>query len=139
MAHVLIVEARFYDHLNDMLVAGARAAIEAAGHTHDTVTVPGALEVPGAIALASDSERYDAFVALGVVIRGETYHFEIVSNESARGIMALTLDGLAIGNGILTTENEAQAIVRADPAQLDKGGGAAQAALAMMDLRARLG
>lgn len=139
MAHVLIVEARFYDHLNDMLVAGARAAIEAAGHTHDTVTVPGALEVPGAIALASDSDRYDAFVALGVVIRGETYHFEIVSNESARGIMALTLDGLAIGNGILTTENEAQAIVRADPAQLDKGGGAALAALAMLALRDRLG
>ena len=139
MAHVLIVEARFYDHLNDMLLAGARAAIEAAGHTHETVTVPGALEVPGAIALASDTSRYDAFVALGVVIRGETYHFEIVSNESARGIMVLTMDGLAIGNGILTTENEAQAIVRADPAQLDKGGGAAQAALAMMDLRDRLG
>lgn len=139
MAHVLIVEARFYNHLNDMLVAGARAAIEAAGHTHDTITVPGALEVPGAIALAADSDRYDAFVALGVVIRGETYHFEIVSNESARGIMALTLDGLAIGNGILTTENEAQAIVRADPAQLDKGGGAASAALAMLALRERLG
>ena len=85
MAHVLIVEARFYDHLNDMLVAGARAAIEAAGHSHDTVTVPGALEVPGAIALAADSDRYDAFVALGVVIRGETYHFEIVSNESEIG------------------------------------------------------
>ncbi|WP_426259940.1 6,7-dimethyl-8-ribityllumazine synthase [Sphingomonas sp. DC1100-1] len=139
MANILIVEARFYDHLNDMLLAGARAAIEAAGHTHETVTVPGALEVPGAIALASDTSRYDAFVALGVVIRGETYHFEIVSNESARGIMALTMDGLAIGNGILTTENEAQAIVRADPAQLDKGGGAALAAIAMMDLRAQLG
>ena len=138
MAHILIVEARFYDHLNDMLVAGARAALEAAGHTHDTITVPGALEVPGAIALA-DSDRYDAFVALGVVIRGETYHFEIVSNESARGIMALTLDGLAIGNGILTTENEAQAIVRADPGQLDKGGGAAQAALAMLALRESMG
>ncbi len=139
MANILIVEARFYDHLNDMLLAGARAAIEAAGHTHETVTVPGALEVPGAIALASDTNRYDAFVALGVVIRGETYHFEIVSNESARGIMALTMDGLAIGNGILTTENEAQAIARADPAQLNKGGGAAQAAIAMMDLRAQLG
>jgi 6,7-dimethyl-8-ribityllumazine synthase len=139
MANILIVEARFYDHLNDMLLAGARAAIEAAGHTHETVTVPGALEVPGAIALASDTSRYDAFVALGVVIRGETYHFEIVSNESARGIMALTMDGIAIGNGILTTENEAQAIVRADPGQLDKGGGAAQAAIAMMDLRAQLG
>ena len=137
MAHLLIVEARFYDHLNDMLLSGARAAIEAAGHSHETVTVPGALEVPGAIALASDTDRYDAFVALGVVIRGETYHFEIVSNESARGVMALTMDGLAIGNGILTTENEAQAIVRADPAQLDKGGGAALAALAMLELRRR--
>ena len=139
MANILIVEARFYDHLNDMLLAGARAAIEAAGHTHETVTVPGALEVPGAIALASDTSRYDAFVALGVVIRGETYHFEIVANESSRGIMALTMDGLAIGNGILTTENEAQAITRADPGQLDKGGGAAQAAITMMDLRTRLG
>lgn len=139
MARILIVEARFYDHLNDMLVAGARAAIEAAGHEAEVLTVPGALEVPGAIALAEESGRYDAFVALGVVIRGETYHFEIVSNESARGIMALTLDGIAIGNGILTTENEAQAIARADPAQLDKGGGAALAALAMLDLKERLG
>ena len=139
MARVLIVEARFYDRLNDLLLAGARRAIEAAGHGHDTVTVPGALEVPGAIALAAETGRYDAFVALGVVIRGETYHFEIVSNESARGIMALTLDGIAIGNGILTTENEAQAIHRADPAQADKGGGAAKAALAMLDLRQRFG
>src|ERR1041384_4437859 len=114
MAKILIVEARFYVHLNDLLLAGARAAIEAAGHAHETITVPGALEIPGAIALAAESGRYDAYVALGVVIRGETYHFEIVSNESARGIMALTLDGLAIGNGILTVENEAQAIVRAD-------------------------
>lgn len=135
MARVLIVEARFYDHLNDMLLAGARAAIEAAGHAHETVTVPGALEAPGAIALAVESGQYDAYVALGVVIRGETYHFEIVSNESARGIMALTMDGIAIGNGILTTENEAQAIVRADPKQLNKGGGAAEAALAMLALR----
>ena len=139
MAHILIVEARFYDHLNDMLIAGARAAIEGAGHTHEVLTVPGALEVPGAIAMAVETGRYDAFVALGVVIRGETYHFEIVSNESARGVMALTLDGIAIGNGILTTENEAQAIARADPAQLDKGGGAAKAALAMLDLKDRLG
>lgn len=112
MANVLIVEARFYDHLNDMLIAGARAAIEAAGHIAEVLTVPGALEVPGAIALAAESGRWDAFVALGVVIRGETYHFEIVAGESARGIMALTMDGVAIGNGILTTENEAQAIVR---------------------------
>jgi 6,7-dimethyl-8-ribityllumazine synthase len=138
MAHILIVEARFYAHLNDMLLRGARAAIESAGHTHETVTVPGALEIPGAVALATESGRYDAFVALGVVIRGETYHFEIVAGESARGLMALSMDGVAVGNGILTTENEAQAIVRADPAQLDKGGGAAQAALAMLDLRKRL-
>lgn len=139
MAHMLIVEARFYDHLNDMLIAGARAAIEAAGHSCEVLTVPGALEIPGAIALASESGQFDAYVALGVVIRGETYHFEVVSNESARGIMALTLDGLAIGNGVLTVEDEAQAIRRADPAQLDKGGGAAQAALAMLALRERFG
>lgn len=135
MARILIVEARFYDHLNDMLLAGARRAIEQAGHHHETVTVPGALEIPGALALAAETGRYDAYVAIGVVIRGETYHFEIVSNESARGIMALTMDGIAIGNGILTTENEAQAIYRADPDQADKGGGAAKAALAMLDLR----
>ncbi|GAA4829194.1 6,7-dimethyl-8-ribityllumazine synthase [Sphingosinicella ginsenosidimutans] len=135
MAHILIVEARFYAHLNDLLLAGARAAIEAAGHTHETVTVPGALEVPGAVAAASESARYDAYVGLGVVIRGETYHFEIVAGESARGLMALSLDGLAIGNGILTVENEAQALVRADPAQKDKGGEAARAALAMLALK----
>ena len=138
MRRILIVEARFYDHLNDMLVTGAVGAIEAAGYEVELVTVPGALEVPGAIAMAAESGRYDAFVALGVVIRGETYHFEIVSNESARGIMALTMDGIPIGNGILTTENEEQAIRRADPAQLDKGGGAAQAAIAMLELRQRL-
>ena len=137
MAHVLIAEARFYAHLNDLLLAGARAALEAAGHSHETVTVPGALELPAAISLASESGRFDAFVALGVVIRGETYHFEIVAGESARALMALTLDGLAIGNGILTVENEAQAIVRADPAQADKGGDAARAALALLDLKAR--
>jgi len=137
MAHLLIAEARFYAHLNDMLLAGARAAIEAAGHSHETVTVPGALELPAAIALASEGDTFDAFVALGVVIRGETYHFEIVAGESARGLVALTLDGVAVGNGILTTENEAQAIVRADPAQLDKGGDAAKAALALLELRAR--
>ena len=117
MARVLIVEARFYAHLNDMLLAGTRAAIEDAGHSHETITVPGALEIPGAIALAAESGRYDAFVGIGVVIRGETYHFEIVAGESARGLMALTMDGLAVGNGIHTTENEAQAIYRADPAQ----------------------
>jgi len=137
MANVLIVEARFYEHLNDLLLAGARAAIEAAGHSHETITVPGALEVPGAIALAAD--HYDAFVAIGVVIRGETYHFEIVAGESARAIMALTLDGLAIGNGILTTENEAQALTRARPTEKDKGGEAAKAALAMLALKKKYG
>jgi len=135
MAHFLIVEARFYDHLNDRLIAGARAALEATGHRVDILTVPGALEVPGAIALAAESGRYDGFVALGVVIRGETYHFEIVAGESARGIMALTMDGLAIGNGILTVENEAQALVRADPGQLNKGAGAAEAAMALLAIR----
>ncbi|NJC04872.1 6,7-dimethyl-8-ribityllumazine synthase [Sphingomonas kaistensis] len=137
MAHILIVEARFYEHLNDLLLAGARAAIEEAGHSHETLTVPGALEVPAAIAMADESGDFDAFVALGVVIRGETYHFEVVCNESARGIMELTLTGMAIGNGILTVENEAQALARADRAQMDKGGGAAAAALAMMALRQR--
>jgi 6,7-dimethyl-8-ribityllumazine synthase len=139
MARVLIVEARFYDHLNDLLIEGARAAIEAAGHSHETVTVPGALEVPAAIALAAETGRYAAFVALGVVIRGETYHFEIVAGESARGIMALTLDGLAVGNGILTVENEAQALARARPDEKDKGGEAAKAALAMLALKERFG
>jgi 6,7-dimethyl-8-ribityllumazine synthase len=138
MARLLIVEARFYAHLNDLLLAGARAAIEQAGHSHDTITVPGALEIPGAIALAIDSGRWDGFVALGVVIRGETYHFEIVAGESARGIMALTMDGAAIGNGILTVEDEAQALARARPDDKDKGGDAARAALAMIDLRDRL-
>ncbi len=135
MAHILIAEARFYAHLNDMLLAGAREAIEAAGHSHETITVPGALELPGAIALAAESGRFDAYVALGVVIRGETWHFEIVAGESARGLMALTMDGLAVGNGILTVENEAQAIVRANPQHANKGGGAAEAALALMELK----
>ena len=139
MAKFLIVEARFYDHLNDLLLEGARAALEDAGHHHDTITVPGALEVPGAISLAAESGRYDGYVALGVVIRGETYHFEIVAGESARGIMALTMDGLAIGNGILTVENEAQALTRAKPTEKDKGGEAAKAALAMLALKARFG
>lgn len=139
MANILIVEARFYGHLNDMLIAGAKAAIEAAGHESEVLTVPGALEIPGAIALALESDQYDGFVAIGVVIRGETYHFEIVAGESARAIMALTMDGIAIGNGILTVENEDQALVRADPAQKNKGGEAAEAALALLNLQERFG
>jgi 6,7-dimethyl-8-ribityllumazine synthase len=132
MAKFLIVEARFYEHLNDMLLAGARQALEDAGHVVDVMTVPGALEIPGAIALAADSGRYEGFVALGVVIRGETWHFEIVAGESARGIMALTMDGIPVGNGILTVEDEGQAVVRADPAQSNKGAGAAEAAMCLL-------
>jgi 6,7-dimethyl-8-ribityllumazine synthase len=135
MSTILLVEARFYPHLNDMLLEGARRAIGAAGHKHEVLTVPGALEIPGAIALAARSGRFCAFVGLGIVIRGETYHFELVSNESARGIMDLTLQGYAIGNGVLTVENEAQAIERCDPERLDKGGAAAKAALALFELR----
>ena len=134
MARFLIVEARFYADLNDKLIEGARAALADAGHEADVLTVPGALEIPGAIALAAESGQYDGFVAIGVVIRGETYHFEIVAGESARAIMALTMDGIAIGNGILTVESEIQAQVRADPAQKNKGGEAAQAAIALLDI-----
>jgi 6,7-dimethyl-8-ribityllumazine synthase len=137
MTKFLIVEARFYDHLNDMLVTGAKAALTAKGHEVEIITVPGALEIPGTIAMAAEAQQYDGFVAIGVVIRGETYHFEIVAGESARGIMALTMDGIAIGNGILTVENEEQAIVRADPKQKDKGGEAAVAAMALLNLQNR--
>ena len=139
MGKILIAEARYYDDLNNKLLDGARKALEAAGHSHETITVPGALELPGAIALASQTGRYDGYLAIGVVIRGDTYHFEIVANESARGIMALTIDGLAIGNAILTVEDRQQAEVRADPAQKNKGGEAARAVIAMMDLADRFG
>ncbi len=139
MARVLIVGAGFYSHIYDLQLKGARAALEAAGHQHELVEVPGALEIPAAIALAAETGRYDAFVAIGCVIRGETYHFEVVSNESARAIMALTLDGLAIGNGILTVENEEQALVRADPAKKNKAGEAVAAALAMLELKQKFG
>lgn len=139
MATILLAEARFYPHLSDMLLDGARAAIEAAGHKHETISVPGALELPAAISLTARSGRFCAFVALGVVIRGETYHFEIVAGESARALMELTLQGFAIGNGILTVENEAQAVERADPLRGNKGGDAARAALALYELRERYG
>ena len=139
MANILIVEARFYEHLNDMLIDGARSALQTEGHTVEILTVPGALEIPGAIALAAETGRFDAFVAIGVVIRGETYHFEIVAGESARGLMALTMDGIAIGNGIITVENEDQALARADKTRKDKGGEAARAALALLKLQERFG
>jgi 6,7-dimethyl-8-ribityllumazine synthase len=137
MSNILIVEARFYSAIADAQLEGARAALKAAGATHDVLTVPGALEIPAAIAFADASGDYDGYVALGCVIRGETYHFEVVAGESARAIMALTLDGLAIGNGILTVENEAQAWARARIAEKDKGGEAAKAALAMIDIKAK--
>jgi 6,7-dimethyl-8-ribityllumazine synthase len=143
--HLLIVEARFYDDLSDALLDGAKAACDAAGATYDVVTVPGALEIPAAITFALDAAEeggtdYDGFVALGTVIRGETYHFDIVANESCRAIMALSVDeSLAIGNGILTTENDEQAWTRAKRSELDKGGAAARAALTMIALRKKLG
>lgn len=141
---VLIVEGRFYDDLSDALLDGAKEALRARGATFDVVTVPGALEVPPAIALAEEmgrsplGVRYDGYVALGVVIRGETYHFEIVSDQSAAGIMQLGLKGLAVGNGILTVEDEDQAWARARASEGDKGGGAARACLDLIDLRPRL-
>lgn len=135
MSHFLIVEARFYDAIANALLTGAQAALTAANATFEVISVPGALEIPAAIALASESSSYDGFVALGTVIRGETYHFEVVASESARGLMALSLDGIAIGNGILTVENEAQAWARARITEKDKGGEAAKAALAMLALR----
>jgi 6,7-dimethyl-8-ribityllumazine synthase len=131
-AHILILEARFYGDLCDEMCRGAIAAIERAGATWERVAVPGALEIPGAIALAHETGLYHGYVALGCVLRGETTHYDIVSNESARGIMDLTLEGLCIGNGILTCENEAQAWARAKVDDMDKGGGAAEAALAMI-------
>ena len=139
MPNILIVEARFYTAIADAQLEGARAALAAAGASHDVITVPGALEIPAAIAFADASGTYDGYVALGCVIRGETWHFEVVAGESARAIMALTLDGMAIGNGILTVENEAQAWARARMAEKDKGGEAAKAALAMIALKTRFG
>jgi 6,7-dimethyl-8-ribityllumazine synthase len=143
--HLLIVEARFYDDLADALLAGAKSALHDAGATYDVVTVPGALEIPAAISFALDAaeeggREYDGFVALGCVIRGETYHFDIVANESARALMDLSVEeSLAIGNGILTVENDDQAWARARANEGDKGGFAARAALAMIELRRKLG
>jgi 6,7-dimethyl-8-ribityllumazine synthase len=141
-AHVLIIEARFYDGITDDLLAGAQTALTSAGATFDVVTVPGALEVAGAlaIALAAGTPRYAAAVAVGCIVRGETYHFEIVANESARGLTDLgTRHAFPIGNAILTVENEDQAVVRADPARGNKGGEAAEAALALLRMKRRLG
>ena len=137
--HFLIVEARFYDALADAQVAGAERALSKAGASWDRISVPGALEIPAAIAFAESGARhYDGYVALGCVIRGETTHYEIVCGESARALMDLAVaENLAIGNGILTVENSDQANVRADPKQKNKGGEAAKAALALLDLQIR--
>jgi 6,7-dimethyl-8-ribityllumazine synthase len=132
----LIVEARFYDDIADLLLAGATRALEHAEAAYDRVTVPGALEIPAAIRLALDGASYDAFVALGCVIRGATSHYDIVAGESARGLMDLAMQrGALIGNGILTTDDGRQARVRADPDGKDKGGGAARAALALLQIK----
>jgi 6,7-dimethyl-8-ribityllumazine synthase len=136
---ILVVVAPFYRDIADGLIAGARAALDDAGVAHETIEVPGALEIPTAIRLASRAGRFDAFVALGCVIRGETTHYETVCNDSSRGLTLLGLDGLCIGNGILTVENHGQAAVRADPRGQDKGGGAADAALHLVALARRFG
>jgi 6,7-dimethyl-8-ribityllumazine synthase len=142
---ILIVEGRFYSDLSDELLNGAVQAIQAFGAEHDVISVPGALEIPAVIALAEEGGhrpagvRYDGYVALGVVIRGETHHFDIVSNESARGLMDLAVGKrLAIGNGILTVEDEEQAWARARISEGDKGGGAARAALEMVAIKRQL-
>lgn len=142
---ILLVEARYYADISDALLAGARRALEEAGAEFEVITVPGALEIPGAIAMANAAghqagPRFDGYVALGCVIRGETSHYEIVSNESARGLMELTIGPrLAIGNGILTVENEDQAWARLDASRVEhKGENAARAALAMVQVRQNL-
>ncbi|BCG88958.1 6,7-dimethyl-8-ribityllumazine synthase [Mesorhizobium sp. 113-3-9] len=144
-AHLLIVEARFHDDLADALLEGATGALDEAGATYDVITVPGSLEIPAVITFALDGAaeggtNYDGFVALGTVIRGDTYHFDIVANESSRALMDLSVqDSVCIGNGILTTENDAQAWTRAKRSEGDKGGFAARAALTMIALKEQLG
>lgn len=144
--HILLIVAPFYKHITDQLIAGAGAVLDKAGATYDNIEVPGAMEIPAVINLAEkafsndphQARRYDGYVALGCVIRGETSHYDYVAGESCRALMDLTLDGLAIGNGILTVENEAQALVRCDPTKKNKGGDAAEACLAVMHVRNQL-
>lgn len=141
MAHFLLVEARFYTDLADELAAGAIEALEAEGHTYERVAVPGALEIPAAMMIGyRNPKAYDGYIALGVVIRGETTHYDIVSNESCRALMDLTLNpGLAIGNGIQTVENRDQAWARANRSEKNKGAGAAKAAMTLAGLRHSMG
>ena len=143
-ARALIVEARFYDDIQDALMEGALAELKAASVAHEVITVPGALEIPAAIAIALDAAEnkgrpFDAVIALGCVIRGDTIHFEIVSMESSRGLMDLAVARqIPLGNGIITVDTEAQAWARARAGELDKGGDAARAALAMLRIKRRL-
>ena len=139
--HMLIVEARFYNDIADQLLRGATYVLDQAGASYDRLTVPGALEIPAAIVMALDAapDAYDGVVALGCVIQGETYHFELVSNESARGLMDLSVNRqLALGNGILTVDTQAQAVARAGADDRNKGAAAAQAAIAMVALKKSL-
>lgn len=143
--HLLIIDARFYDDISDELVRGAVGALDVGGATYDRVSVPGVLELPAALAMALISAEdggtdYDGFVLLGCVIRGETSHYDIVAGESARAVMDMVTDqGLALGNGILTVENDDQAWARAKVSEKNKGGAAAEAALAMIALRDKIG
>lgn len=135
---MLIVQAPYYTEIAEELLRGAEAALSEAGARVDKLSVPGALEIPGAIAMAEESERYDGYVALGCVIRGETSHYDIVAGESARGLMALSMEGVAVGNGILTCENGEQAMARASVDGKNKGAEAVKAALTMIDIRERM-
>lgn len=136
--NVLIVQSPYYEHIAAQLLEGAKARLEAAGCDVEVASAPGALEIPAVISIAYEFGDYDGFVALGCVIRGETTHYEIVAGESARGLMNLNVDGACIGNGILTVENEQQAIARANVMDMNKGAGAAEACLAMMRFRLNL-
>ena len=144
MAKLLIVEARFYDDIQDALLEGARAELDAAGVGYDILSVPGALEIPAAIAIALDAAKkngrpYDGAVALGCVVRGDTIHFEIVSMESSRGLMDLSVSrSVPLGNGIITVNNEEQAWERARANKLNKGGDAARAAIQMIRIKRKL-
>jgi len=143
---VLIIEAPFYQHITDQLVAGAVAYLDEAGVGYDRITVPGAFEIPGVITCAElaheahpvAARHYEGYIALGCVIRGETSHYDYVAGESCRALMDLSLEGVAVGNGILTVENEAQALVRAGVDQKNKGGDAAEACLRMIEVRSSL-
>lgn len=137
--NVLIIEARYYEHINDLLLQGAVDTLDRASVSHSLITVPGALEIPAALNFAIKSGKYDAYVLLGCIIRGETTHYDVVQNESARGVYNLVLEhDLALGNAILTVENEEQALARADRLVKNKGGEAAHAALVMLNLKGQM-